>query len=244
MKEERLLNALGKVHERYVEEAAPGQKKMQSHWRGWAAAVAVVVLTALFLQTAPGAAAVEHVLEKVTDLIETLFPPREETVYLGEGTPVEVTYEAQGQLPETEPDGYQVPGFVIYVDPEHYEMHEEDGVSYIRPVGGGAENLPVCGMEIRHLADSTPEVAAASIRAELAAVWASVTELQDWQEPQGLFFGVAEGTAWDDAQEEHYFVSDGQNGTFHLTVQYFMEASEGHGVRLASMLRTFTVLAP
>lgn len=40
----------------------------------------------------------------------------------------------------------------------------------------------------------------------------------------------------------HYFVDDGQGGAFHITSRFFLEATEGHGVRFSTMLQSFTVL--
>ena len=44
--------------------------------RQLAAVIALILMLAIFLNTAPGAAAVEYVKEKVASLIETLFPPK------------------------------------------------------------------------------------------------------------------------------------------------------------------------
>ena len=44
--------------------------------RQLAAVIALILMLAIFLNTAPGAAAVEYVKEKVASLIETLFPRR------------------------------------------------------------------------------------------------------------------------------------------------------------------------
>lgn len=111
------------------------RKKSRRHSAGFrlVVAAAVIVLCVLFVQTPPGAAAVEIIREQVVSLIETLFPPKEITV-MPEGEPEALPHAAQGKEPAPEPDAKPVPGFAIYIDPERYVMTEEDGVSYIRPI--------------------------------------------------------------------------------------------------------------
>ena len=54
MKEEKIIKALGGVKDEYILEAAPVGKKTKNHaLRGLAAVFAIVLLGALFLQTAP-----------------------------------------------------------------------------------------------------------------------------------------------------------------------------------------------
>ena len=135
MKEDRIINALGQVKDEFILEAAPKAGREKRHaFRGLAAALAIVLLGALFFQTAPGAAAAEYVAEKVSSLIQTLFPPKEMSVIV-EGTEVEGQYAAVGQEPEAdETEGEAVPGFAIYIDTESYTMTEENGVTLIRPI--------------------------------------------------------------------------------------------------------------
>lgn len=241
MKEERIIAALGKVKGSYIMEAAPGRTKAKKHSMRWIAAVAAVFLTLLFLQTAPGAAAVEIVKETVTELIETLFPPKEITI-APEGMPAEIPYVADGKEPQIQEDGaVSVPGFAMYIDPEHYVMTEENGVTYVRPITF-SENLPACEIEIVHLPDMLPLDAAESVRAEMTGNWESISEITS--RTNGFYFSASGGSEWDSPQADLYFLEDGQQGTFHLTVRYFLEATEGHGVRFWTMVDTFEVIAP
>ena len=243
MKEERIINALGQVKDEYIIEAAPVRKKEKNHaLRGLAAAFALVLFGALFLQTAPGAAAAEYVLEKVSSLIETLFPPKEMAIMV-EGMPVEGQYSAIGQEPEAgETEAEAVPGFAIYIDTESYTMTEENGVTIIRPITF-SQDLPTCGMDIVHLADTTPQKAAEAARMEMPSDW-EVSETTAWSMTDSLTFFARSGWEWDSVCKELYFISDGQRGVFQVTIQYFFEAAEGHGVRLLAMLRTFSVIEP
>ena len=317
MMEQRIMDALGHVKEAYIEEAAPeGRRRKKANFR-WVAAAAVIGFMLLFLQTAPGAAAVEIVREQVTRLIEELFPPKD-TVLEIEGFEESVHYEAFIHEPETQETGEpsapeaetpateeetpepetqepevetsapetqgwemkDVPGFVMYVDTEEYYTAEENGVFYVRPIpisvsreevrknnsalfeGLSEEeaeaeidrilaekeafyaSLPVCEMEIVHLPDILPAAAAEAARAELLGSWENVREIEECPEPKGLRIHASKGLSWDSACVDIYFIEDHRQGTFQVTIRYFMEATEGHATRCKDMLRTFEVLEP
>ena len=81
MTDMELLDILGGVRGKYILEAQQmreGRKKAPRfrYVRQLAAVIALILMLAIFLNTAPGAAAVEYVKEKVASLIETLFPPK------------------------------------------------------------------------------------------------------------------------------------------------------------------------
>lgn len=243
MKSERILYALGRVKESYIEEAAPGRKQPKKHHFRWAAAIAAVLLGVLFLQTAPGAAAAEMILEQVTSLIETLFPPKEVTV-APEGEIMEIPHIAGGQEPETQADGSTgIPGFGIYYDPETYVMVEENDATYIRPIFF-SEDLPACEIEIRHLTDTSTMDAAEDARASIPSDWTISSIENNLTSPAGLRFSASGGNQWNSLQEDLYFVDDGSQGVFQITLRYFLEATEGHGVRFWAMVETFTVIDP
>lgn len=241
MNADRIMDALGKVKEEYILEAAPGKKKSRKPYIRWLAAVVAVVLLLTFFQTAPGAAALEVVKDVVTSWIETLFPPKEAPVNV-EGETEMIYQEAGGQEPEVQHDGtVTVPGFAIYYDKERYTMSEENGVTYIR---FDADNdLPPCEVEIRHIPALASADAAASAKREMEEKWDSVSEVQNLEQG-GVVFSFAAGTNWDSACGDMYFFSDGRDGCFQITARYFVEAAEGHGVRFGQMIRSFEVIDP
>lgn len=274
MNVEQLMDALSNVDERYIQEAAPGGNRPAGRRLRYLAAVAAVAAALTFFQTAPGAAALEHVKETAAGLIETLFPSKDITLQI-EGEAETQPHEAGGQIPEA-----SVPGFAIYYDTERYRMTNEEGVFYIHPIVDlpsrealRADNealltgltdeetetmldtllaeretlyeaLPVCELEIRRLPCVQPGEAAQESREEAVTAWDSVTDVMDSVEPVGWMFRMADGADWDAHREQRWFVGDGQGGTFQLSVRYFQEAEEGHGARLLQMLSTFEVLAP
>ena len=204
----------------------------------FAAVLIIALMSVWFLQTQAGAAVVEHVQEQVTKIIEVLFPPKEITV-TPEGLTEEVTHSAQGKEPEADN-----PGFAIYVDTERYTMTEEEGIFYIRPIETTDSSLPAIEMVIKELPDVFPETAAEESREQMEGDWETITEISRSTEPPRLHYEAYAGFSWDSAIEEHYFYKNGQHGTYHIILRYFMEATEGAGMRFHAMLNTFTVVAP
>lgn len=105
-------------------------------------------------------------------------------------------------------------------------------------------SLPVCELEILHVPDITPEETAAAVRNEKQQQWELVSETEQYEPLACITFQVKTGTTGDSLVEHLYFVGDQQTGTYQITVRYFAEAAEGHGVRLMAILNTFEVLSP
>lgn len=105
------------------------------------------------------------------------------------------------------------------------------------------DSLPKCELEICHISDISPEEAAKQVREEKRKSWERVSEVEDYPPLKGVMFQVSEGTAWDSPVERLYFVDDKEKGTYQLTLRYYIEAAEGHGVRLTTTLNTFEVLS-
>ena len=131
-----LLDILGGVQGKYILEAQKmrtGSKKTHRfrYMRQLAAVIVLILMLTVFLNTAPGVAAVEYVKEKVTSLIEALFPPKKMTINI-EGMEYEGDYVADGVEPEATAEAPQ-PGFAIYYDVDSYTMVKEGDITYIRP---------------------------------------------------------------------------------------------------------------
>ena len=271
MKEERILQLLGEVDEKYIAEAAPKetQKKKPVLQR------LMIIAACLGLLLTLGCAAVAvspEVRAAAQSIIEILFPPKEVTL-TPEGLPESVPHTAQGQEPTED-----APGFAIYVDEGGYEMTEENGVFVIRPKKSSLSRedvrqnnsallegltveeqeafiddrlakqeafyaaLPPCEMEIRELEGTDLEAVATAIRTEMTQTWETVTEIEN--EDFRLSFLASDGTAWDAPQENHYFYPNGERRVYHIIIRYYSEAEEGHGYRFRTMLETFSVIDP
>lgn len=273
MTSQELLFILGGVKSQYVLDAQTmrtGQKKRKAfpYVRQIAAIVVFLLAIAAFFQTATGAAALEYVKQQVENLIETLFPPKQMSIYL-EGFEVEGSYAADGVEPETNADS-ATPGFAIYYDVDHYTMEKEGDVTYIRSYNSRKAILeyygdslaqlpeeereaeierlmnekpdpryPPCEIEIVHL-DIPFDEAAAKDQAGLDGQW----EIQETVSADKVMLYMRNGQQWDSLVEDRSYVSDGQGGCFRIISRYFVEATEGYGTRFAAMVNTFTVIPP
>lgn len=236
-----LLQAMGQAQDAYILDAETARRDSAQTTRPLirrlAAVLAIVLAGILFLQTPMGAAAAEMVKEQFTKLIDLLFPPKDLLVY-PEGDPETVLHEVLGREPDTD-----TAGFAIYVDTSTYTMTEEAGIFFIRPIAA-SDTAPACEIEIQEIPSKAPFTAVQEIRDSMAGNWESVSEIWVCDEPAGHFFSVSSGSEWCSPREVHYFTDSGTGGSFHIISRYFLEATEGHGTRFTTMIRTFSVVAP
>lgn len=271
MTEERILQVLGEVDEKYIAEAAPKENKRKKP----ILRRVMIVAACLCLLLSLGCAAVTispEVRTAVRSIIELMFPPKEITV-TPEGMLETVPHEAQGQEPTED-----APGFAIYVDEDRYEMLEENGVFFIRPKKSALSRedvrvnnsalledltvkeqeafideriaeqeafyaaLPPCEMEISELEGTDLETAAIAARMEMTQACENVTEIE--KEGFRISFLASDGTTWNAPQENHYFYPNGEGRGYHIIIRYYSEAEEGHGSRFRAMLETFSIIDP
>lgn len=271
-----LLDILGGVQGKYILEAqqlrAGGRKPHRLRYmRQLAAVITLILILTLFLNTAPGAAAVEYVKEKVTSLIEALFPPKKMTINV-EGMEYEGDYAADGVEPEVTAEAPQ-PGFAIYYDVDSYTMVKEGDITYIRPYLKSMtreEVLEIYGDFLSSLSEEEQERQIASLMNPQAApslpnceieiihldIPYAQTASQERAELEGqweiteavagnrITFSMCNGQEWDSPVEVRDYFSDEQGGCFRITSRYYLEAAEGHGVRFAAIVNTFAVIPP
>ena len=271
-----LLDILGGVQEKYILEAQQlrtgGRNPHRLRYlRQLAAVIALILILTVFLNTAPGAAAVEYVKEKVTSLIEALFPPKKMTINI-EGMEYEGDYAADGLEPEATGEAPQ-PGFAIYYDVDSYTMVKEGDITYIRPYLKSMtreEALEIYGDSLFSLPEEERERQIASLmnpksdpslsNCEIEIIHLNIpyeqTASQERAELEGqwetteaaagnrITFSMCGGQQWDSPVEVRDYISDEQGGCFRITSRYYLEAAEGHGVRFAAIVDTFAVIPP
>ena len=271
-----LLDILGGVQGKYILEAQKmrtGSKKTHRfrYMRQLAAVIVLILMLTVFLNTAPGVAAVEYVKEKVTSLIEALFPPKKMTINI-EGMEYEGDYVADGVEPEVTAEAPQ-PGFAIYYDVDSYTMVKEGDITYIRPYLKSMtreEVLEIYGDYLSLLSEEERERQIASLmnpqpdpslpNCEIEIIHLDIpyeqtasqerAELESqWEITEAvagnrITFSMRNGQEWDSPVEVRDYISDEQGGCFRITSRYFLEAAEGHGARFAAMVDTFTVIPP
>lgn len=125
--EERLLELIGNIPDEMLDEALDVKKTDRSGKKrvlfGVAAAACIVILFVRFVPAGQVMAA--QIREHVERLLEDLFPPKEIPLTF-EGMEEKIPHEVYGELPK------ETDGFAIYVDPDSFEMAEEEDSHVIR----------------------------------------------------------------------------------------------------------------
>ncbi|MBO5340912.1 MAG: hypothetical protein J6A62_07945 [Oscillospiraceae bacterium] len=269
MKEERILRVLGEVDETYIGEAAP--REIQRKKPVLRKLIIIAACLGLLLTLGCAAVAVSpEIRAAVQSVIETLFPPKEIAV-APEGLPESIPHIAQGQEPTEDSPGFAIyvdedryemteENGVFFIRPKKSSLSREDvrqnnsalleGLTVeeqeafiddrLEEQKAFYAALPPCEMEIRELVGTDLEAAAAAARTEVTQAWETVTEIEN--EDFRLSFLASDGTAWDAPQENHYFYPNGERQVYHIIIRYYLEAEEGHGTRLRTMLETFSVI--
>ena len=237
-----------------------------------AAMIALVLAGILFLQTPVGVAAVEMVKESVSRLIETLFPPKDIIVmpegtpevvhHEAQGRdPVEespgfVMYVDTESYVMTEESGvYYVRQIPVEYDRESIRDKQSallEGLSpeeqeaaidaRIQELKDFYASLPANEIEIREIPGKECSAYAQEVRNQMSAEWQISEDIHWIDKPLPFTFSVSGGTSWDSTQEDHYFIDNGKQGTFHIVARCYLEAAEGHGMRFLSMIKTFEIV--
>ena len=232
--EDRLFRAIGEADEALLERSErsrTAQRRIPWAVLGGLAACAclVLLLVTLLPERAP-----------------TAEPPvsTEEPVPISEPVLLQLDGGDVGAFHLYQTDTVDDSGFILYVNQESYRCREEDGIYLVEPVLAPPSELPPCRLEIVQRAYVSPQYAAEQAAAKLRETYAEVSDITKNRVLGWLTVSASDGTAWDDAQADVYVVSDCQGGAYVLTARYFMEATEGHGVRFRDMVGTFEAVAP
>ena len=237
-----------------------------------AAMIALVLAGILFLQTPLGVAAVEIVKESISRLIETLFPPKDiivmpegtpEVVHHeaqgrdpAEESPGFVMYvDTENYVMTQENDAFYVRQIPIEYDREAIRDQQAallEGLSpeeqeaaidaRIQELKDFYAALPANEIEIREIPNKEFSAYAEEVRNQMSADWKVTSDILWVDKPLADTFSVSGGDQWNSPQEDHYFVDNGKQGTFHIVARYYLEAAEGHGMRFMSMIQTFEVV--
>lgn len=240
-REEKLFRALGGVDAGLVEAARRPPERRSRYWPAlWAGLAACLLLGFGLWRAAPWSAVpVDPDPSVGPSGPVTPLPPEESAPFVLADAPkveggaahfLRLTCSLPGKAEEKAPAD-----FYISVDQEFYRLVQEGDSARIEPLDA-PEDLPPCDLEIRHFPGVTLDQAVSDAKAWCES-YAFCEEAGD---------GVLrawDGTDWDDAQADIRLVEDSRGGVYRLTARYFLEAAEGHGVRLNAMMNTFTPLA-
>ena len=135
-----------------------------------------------------------------------------------------------------------MPEFLMYVDDENFYL-ADDGKTFYIYQRVRTENKPACWLTLAWQPNIAVEEAAQQQFSALSVSMESVTESPTDLLQNGLLIHGSNGSAWDSAQTEVYITSDYQGGVFIITLNYYLEDTDGHAIRLRDMLQTFEIIA-
>jgi len=102
---------------------------------------------------------------------------------------------------------------------------------------------PEVFMEIQQVKDKKPETIATELQKELSEGYIKVENKGTVNVPiKALLIYANNGSKWNSTIIKYYLVDDAKGGTFIIKQQLFLEAEEGHGVRLDNMLKEFKII--
>ncbi|MGG0669987.1 hypothetical protein ABE073_15840 [Lederbergia citrisecunda] len=206
-----------------------GRKTVMKRKKRWIPAVliaAAAFVIAFTLQTEPGLALIKG--------IKDMFVPEKEIIQSIEGQdePTEVHLN-EGKDSE----------YIIYVDESRYKMikgEDADLITTIDPLPG---KYPEVSMEIKQYPSDKPETLVKELEEKLKVDFPELRDIETVSEPVEGFWlhGLTEST-WDGKIIDVYVISNGKDGSFVITENYFLEAAEGHGARFYHMLQSFEII--
>jgi len=133
--------------------------------------------------------------------------------------------------------------YIIYVDETRYKMINGDKADVITTIEPLPEKYPEVTMEIRQVADQKPEALVKKFETELKKDFPELRAVETVTEPvEGFLLHGLNGSDWDARVVHAYVISNGKDGSYIITQNYFLEAAEGHGARFHHMLESFELV--
>lgn len=188
--------------------------------------VAATLLLVFGLQTSPGMALIKS--------IQDLFVPEKEIIQ---------NIEGQEEKTEVHLNEGKDAEYVIYIDETRYKMIREEDADIITTIEPLPERYPEVTMEIKQIANEKPEEVVEKVKTALTKNFPELRDIETVTEPvEGFLLHGAAGSEWDSKIVHAYVISNGNDGSFVITENYFLEAAEGHGARFYRMLESFEIV--
>ena len=213
------------IQEELFERREPEAKKRKK-WIPVVAVIAAALVLAFTLQTDPGSALIKTVKD--------MFVPEKEIIQNLEGQD-EHTNVTLNEGKDSE--------YVIYVDEERYKMVKGEDADVITTSEPLPDGYPEVSMEIRQFPTDKPEDLVKEIEEELKIDFPELRPMETVTEPvEGYWLHGLTESVWDGKVIDVYVMSNGKDGSFVITENYFLEAAEGHGARFTHMLQSFEIV--
>ena len=157
----------------------------------------------------------------------------------------EITQSIEGQDEETDVNLNEGTNseYIIYVDETRYKMINGEEADIITTIDPLPEKYPEVTMEIKQVPTEKPEDLVGKIEAELKKDFPELRAVESVTEPvEGYWLHGTTGSEWDSKVVTAYVISNGKDGSYVITENYFLEAAEGHGARFHHMLDSFEIV--
>ncbi|MUK88655.1 hypothetical protein GMD78_09655 [Ornithinibacillus sp. L9] len=143
--------------------------------------------------------------------------------------------------------------YIMYVDKSFYKMTKTDTGDRIVPAQELEDRFPDVSMEITRKENVSVEEVIEEIKATIEADGLIINQEEHVDTPIEGFVIKAlgpeytnehgkTGHQWDTPINRYYVTEPIDNQFFVIKQEYFLEAAEGHGVRLNSMLESFEIV--
>lgn len=190
------------------------------------AAATAIFLLFISLQTNTGIAVMKN--------IKDFFVPEKETIQNIEGHDEKTNVHLH--------EGTHA-NYVIYLDETHYKMIKDEEADIITTIEPLPEQYPDVSMEIKQVADVSPEILVKQVEKNLKKDFPALREIETTTDPvEGFLLHGINGSERDSEVVHTYVISNGKNGSFIIKEKYFLEAAEGHGARFHHMLKSFEIV--
>lgn len=153
-----------------------------------------------------------------------------------------VEQQLEGNEEETEMILQENMDYIIYIDESLYKMESQENIDTIVPINS-VDTVPEVSMSVEQIKDTTPEQLEITLINDLTSQFNIVENKGKVDSPvPAILLYAREGDDWNSVIVKYYLIDNTKGGTFLITQKYFLEASEGHGVRLDNMLKEFKII--
>lgn len=156
---------------------------------------------------------------------------------------IEITLEGEKEETNGQVHVNQESRYAIYYDKDRYKLVQEGGKDVITTIDLLPEPYPQVSLTIEQKTDKQPEKLAAEIAKQLGEKFANVREIERVASPvDGYRIHAIDGNDRLSRVTTIYVTDNKKQGSFVLSMNYFLEAAEGHGARFTQTLEQFEVL--
>ncbi|RXZ77797.1 hypothetical protein EBB07_27385 [Paenibacillaceae bacterium] len=156
-----------------------------------------------------------------------------------------VEVEVEGNKEETQQELHhnETSEYVIYYDVDRYKLVQEEGKDIITTKDPLPDQYPDVSLVIEQNENTKPDELIKEVSQLLAGSYAQVRDAEVVTEPvSGYRISAIDGQEWDSKVTAVYVIDNHKEGSFVLTLNYFLEAAEGHGARFEQMLKQFQIV--